>query len=87
MVGRKSERDTSIKVFPIQIIIGLGPNSAWGLGAMRLAEILRAVEERLPVHWQNPSYVVERPMNQGYCVTRSLSTGNCIGRPGWTEGH
>ena len=52
---------------------------------MRLAEILRAVDKGLPVHWQNPGYVVERPMNRGDCVIRSLSTGNFIGLT-WADG-
>lgn len=52
---------------------------------MRLAEILRAVDEGLLVHWQNPGYVVERSMKRGDCVIRSLSTDNCIGLT-WADG-
>ena len=54
-------------------------------GAMTLAEILRAVDEGLPVHWQNPDYLVERPAGGGPCVIRSLSTGHCIGLT-WKDG-
>lgn len=52
---------------------------------MTLAEILRAVDEGLPVHWQNHGYLVERAANGGGCVIRSLSTGHCIGLT-WTDG-
>ena len=48
------------------------------LGVMRLPEMLRALDEGLPVHWQNHSYVVERPARGGACLIRSLSTGHCI---------
>ena len=52
---------------------------------MTLAEILRAVEEGLPVHWQSPGYLVERPAGRGACVIRSHSTGHCIGLT-WADG-
>jgi hypothetical protein len=55
------------------------------LGVMTLAEILRALDEGLPVHWQNPGYVVERHARGGACVIRSLSTGHCIGLT-WADG-
>jgi hypothetical protein len=45
---------------------------------MTLAEILRALDEGLPVHWQNPGYVVEGAAGGGPYVIRSLSTGHCI---------
>jgi len=54
-------------------------------GVMTLAEILRAVDEGMPVHWQNPGYLVERPAGGGACVIRSLSTGHCIGLT-WADG-
>jgi hypothetical protein len=52
---------------------------------MTLAEILRAVDEGLPVHWQGPGYLVERSANGGPCVIRCLSTGHCIGLT-WVDG-
>ncbi|MBM5783251.1 MAG: hypothetical protein FJ076_00100 [Cyanobacteria bacterium K_DeepCast_35m_m1_288] len=52
---------------------------------MTLAEILRAVDEGMPVHWQSPAYLVERPAGRGACVIRSLSTGHCIGLT-WADG-
>ena len=52
---------------------------------MTLAEILRAVDEGLTVHWQDEGYVVERAPNGGNCVIRSLSTGHCIGLT-WADG-
>ena len=54
-------------------------------GVMTLAEILRAVDEGMPVHWQSPGYLVERPARGGLCVIRSLSTGHCIGLT-WADG-
>ena len=48
------------------------------IGVMTLAEILRALDEGLPVHWQNNGYVVERPARGGASMIRSLSTGHCI---------
>ena len=48
------------------------------LAVMTLAEIHRALDEGLPVHWQSPSYGVERSAGCGTCVIRSLSTGHCI---------
>jgi hypothetical protein len=48
------------------------------LGVMTLAEILRALDEGLPVHWQNLGYIVERPSRGGACMIRSLLTGHCI---------
>jgi hypothetical protein len=52
---------------------------------MTLAEILRAVDEGLPVHWQNAGYLVKRTSDGGDCVIRSLSTGHCIGLT-WADG-
>lgn len=52
---------------------------------MTLAEILRAVDEGLPVHWQSTAYVVERPAGGRSCVIRCLSTGHCIGLT-WADG-
>ena len=50
-----------------------------GLPSMTLAEILRAVEEGLPVHWQSPGYLVDRAHRDGKCVIRCLFTVYCIG--------
>jgi len=55
------------------------------LAVMTLAEILRALDEGLPVHWQNPGYVVERSAGGATCVIRSLSTGHCISLT-WADG-
>lgn len=45
---------------------------------MRPAEIIRAVDEGLKVHWQCPSYeVIRGSMGSGYFI-RSLATGHCI---------
>jgi hypothetical protein len=52
---------------------------------MTLAEILRAVEEGLPVHWQSPGYLVERAHRDGKCVIKCLFTGHCIGLT-WADG-
>jgi hypothetical protein len=52
---------------------------------MTLAEILRAVDEGLPVHWQTPSYVIERLQAGRGCVIRCLATGHCIGLT-WADG-
>jgi hypothetical protein len=52
---------------------------------MTLAEILRAVEEGLPVHWQTPGYLVERSHREGKCVIKCLFTGHCIGLT-WADG-
>ena len=52
---------------------------------MTLAEILRAVDEGLPVHWQTSAYVVERQAGGRSCVIRCLSTGHCIGLT-WADG-
>jgi len=46
---------------------------------MTLAEILRAVEEGLPVHWQSPGYLVDRAHRHENAVIRCLFTGHCIG--------
>lgn len=54
-------------------------------GVMTLEEILRAVDEGMPVHWQSSAYLVERPAGGGACVIRSLSTGHCISLT-WTDG-
>jgi hypothetical protein len=55
------------------------------LGVMRLQEILRALDEGLPVHWQTYGYVVERSAVGGASVIRSLSTGHCISLT-WANG-
>jgi len=52
---------------------------------MTLAEILRAVDEGLLVHWQTPSYVIERLQAGRGCVIRCLATGHCIGLT-WADG-
>jgi hypothetical protein len=52
---------------------------------MTLTEILRAVDEGLPVHWQNPGYLVERFSDGGPCVIHCLSTAHCIGLT-WVDG-
>ena len=54
-------------------------------GIITLTKILRAGDEGLPVHWQNPGYFVERPADGGPCGIRSLSTGQCIGLT-WADG-
>ncbi len=41
---------------------------------MTLAEILRAVDEGLLVHWQTPGYVIERKYVGRGCVIRCLAT-------------
>ena len=46
---------------------------------MTLEEILRALDEGMPVHWQSTAYLVERHTSRGACVIRALSTGHCIG--------
>ena len=60
----------------------MGSAAQW---LMTLTEILRAVDEGLPVHWQNAGYLVERSSNGVGCVIRSLSTGHCIGLT-WADG-
>ena len=52
---------------------------------MTLAEILRAVEEGLLVHWQTPGYVIERQQVGRGCVIRCLATDHCIGLT-WADG-
>lgn len=52
---------------------------------MTLAEILRAVDEGMQVHWQSPCYLVERHAGSTSCVIRSLATGHCIGLT-WADG-
>lgn len=45
---------------------------------MKLAEIRRAVDEGLRVHWQNLEYeVVQSSVNSPYLI-RCSSTGHCI---------
>lgn len=46
---------------------------------MKLAEILRAVDEGLTVHWQSESYEVVRSTNARSYLISSKATGNCIG--------
>jgi len=52
---------------------------------MTLEEILKAVDEGLPVYWQSKGYVVERPSQSSQCVIHALSTGHCIGLT-WADG-
>lgn len=54
-------------------------------GVMTLAEILRAVDEGMPVHWQGPGWLVERRVGGDACIIRCLSTGHCIGLT-WADG-
>ena len=55
--------------------------------AMKLAEIRRAVDEGLMVHWQNREHeVIRSSMHPSYFI-RSTATGHCIGltwADGWT---
>lgn len=71
--------------YAVRMHYGLIGGSPRTPGPMTLAEILRAVDEGLPVHWQTTGYVIERPTGGGGCVIRSLSTGHCIGLT-WADG-
>jgi hypothetical protein len=52
---------------------------------MKLAEIRRAVDEGLIVHWQNREYeVIRSSMHSAYLI-RSRATGHCIGLT-WADG-
>ena len=53
--------------------------------AMKLAEIRRAVDEGLMVHWQHREYeVIRSSMHPSYLI-RSTATGHCIGLT-WADG-
>jgi hypothetical protein len=59
--------------------------SAEACPAMKFAEIRRAVDEGLIVHWQNLEYeVIRSPMHPSYLI-RSTATGHCIGLT-WADG-
>lgn len=52
---------------------------------MKLAEIRRAVDEGLRVHWQNQGYEVVRSSGLPSYLIRSNATGHCIGLT-WADG-
>jgi hypothetical protein len=53
--------------------------------SMKFAEIRRAVDEGLMVHWQNHEYeVIRASMHPSYLI-RSTATGHCIGLT-WADG-
>lgn len=52
---------------------------------MKIAEIRRAVDEGLRVHWQNPEYEVIRSSVDSRYLIRSSATGHCIGLT-WADG-
>ena len=52
---------------------------------MKIAEIKRAVDEGLKVHWQNREYgVISSSLHSRYLI-RSIATGHCIGLT-WADG-
>jgi hypothetical protein len=59
--------------FPVAIPISETTQS------MKLAEILRAVDEGLMVHWQNQSYEVVPSSKARSYLIRCQATGHCIG--------
>jgi hypothetical protein len=46
---------------------------------MKLAEIYRAIDEGLMVHWQNKSYEVVPSSKAGSYLIRCQATDHCIG--------
>lgn len=52
---------------------------------MKIAEIKRAVDEGLKVHWQNREYVVISSSLHSRYLIRSIATGHCIGLT-WADG-
>ncbi len=52
---------------------------------MKIAEIKRAVDEGLKVHWQNSEYVVISSSLHSRYLIRSIATGHCIGLT-WADG-
>ena len=53
--------------------------------AMKLAEIRRAVDEGLIVHWQNRGYEVIHSSTHPSYLIRFTATGHCIGLT-WADG-
>lgn len=53
--------------------------------AMKLAEIRRAVDEGLMVHWQSQEYEVIRSSMHPFYLIRSRATDHCIGLT-WADG-
>lgn len=67
------------------MVVALRVYFAEACPAMKLAEIRRAVDEGLMVHWQNREYeVIRSSMHPSYLI-RSRATGHCIGLT-WADG-